>query len=161
MDINSDGDYLISSRHTSTLFKVNGQTGEIIWRCGGSLSDFEFLDGLNFSSQHDARWVSTNSSTDIISLFDNASDGYNSTANHSTGYIIKLDHSATPPTASLLRSYPAPPDQPISSSQGNLQILNMDDYLNSNVFISWGSQPAVTQHDSDGNILYYAYINAS
>ncbi|KAK5953115.1 hypothetical protein OHC33_005683 [Knufia fluminis] len=158
VDKNGDGDYLISARHVSTLYKINGQTGDIIWRCGGKLSDFEIPNGLNWSYQHDARWLSQNASTDIISFFDNASNGFNQSADHSAGYIIKLNHDATPPTVELLHSYPAPEDQAISASQGNLQILNKDDWANSNTFVGWGSQPAITEHAPDGSILYRAGV---
>lgn len=139
VDENEDGDYLISARHVSALYKLNGNTGDIIWRLGGTDSDFEFLDGLNFSSQHDARWHESNTTHDIISLFDNASNGFNDTAEHSQGMIIALDHNADPPTASLISSFPAPEEIPISNSQGNLQLLSpREGWQTSNAFINWG-----------------------
>lgn len=158
VDKNDDGDYLVSARHTSTLYKINGQTGEIIWRCGGKLSDFQLQNGLNWSYQHDIRWVSYNASTDILSFFDNASNGFNQSSEHSAGYIIKLNHDASPPTVELLKSFPAPEDLPISASQGNLEILNRDDWANSNAFLNWGNQPCVTEHAPDGTILYRAAV---
>lgn len=48
VDKTSDGNYLISSRHTCTIFKVSSKDGSIIWRLGGKSSDFT-LDGFNFS----------------------------------------------------------------------------------------------------------------
>jgi len=158
VDKNDDGDYLVSSRHASTLYKINGQTGEIIWRCGGKLSDFQMRNGLSWSYQHNARWLSHNASTDIISFFDNASNGFNQSANHSAGCIIQLNHGASPPTVELLHSYPGPEDNPVSASQGNLQILNPNDWANSNTFAGWGSQPYVTEHAPDGTILYQANV---
>lgn len=158
VDKNADGDYLISARHTSTLYKINGTDGTIIWRCGGLLSDFDLLNGLNWSYQHDARWMEYNDTTEIISLFDNASNGFDRSANHSAGYIIRIDHSAEPATVELLSLYPAADDQWISDSQGNMQVLNPDDWANSNTFIGWGSQPVVTEHDPEGNIIYRANV---
>lgn len=158
VDKNDDGDYLISARHVSTLYKINGIDGSIIWRCGGKLSDFELLNGLNWSYQHDARWMEVNETTEIISFFDNASNGFNRSADHSAGYIIKIDHAATPPTVELLHNYPAPEDLAISDSQGNLQIFNPSDWANSNTFVGWGSQPTVTEHDPSGNIIYRANV---
>lgn len=117
-----------------------------------------FLNGLNFSSQHDARWISSNDSTEVISLFDNGSDGRFSSSNRSAGYIIKINHDAQPPNAELLRSLPAPLNQGQSTSQGNVQIIDTSDYLNSNAFIGWGSSPSITEYDSKGNIIYYANI---
>ena len=158
VDKNNDGDYLVSARHASTLYKINGQTGQIIWRCGGKLSDFQILNGLKWSYQHNAQWLSHNASTDIISFFDNASNGADQSANHSAGYIVQLNHDASPPTVELLHSYPAPEDIPVSASQGNLQVLNPHDWANSNTFAGWGSQPYVTEHAPDGRILYQANV---
>ena len=115
---NDDGDFLVSARHMNTVYKVSGQDSSIIWRLGGKQSDFDFEGNFKFSSQHDARWKTSNASTDIITLFDNASNGFQETANASSGMIIKLDHSSNPPRATLLQSFPAPEDIPISASQG-------------------------------------------
>lgn len=158
VDKSEDGDYLISSRHTSTLFKINGTDGSIIWRCGGKLSDFELLNGLNWSYQHDARWVQSSDTVDIISFFDNASNGFNKSADHSAGYIISIDHGTN--TVDLVNNYPAPEDLTISDSQGNLQILNPSNWSDSNVFLGWGSQPTVTEQTSDGTIIYRAAVAA-
>lgn len=158
VDKDSESSYLISARHTNTLYKINGTDGSIIWRCGGRSSDFEFLNGLNWSSQHDARWLYQNDSTEVISLFDNASNGFQETASRSAGYIIQINKNAQPPNVELIRSYPAPEGQTISASQGSLQILDPDDYLNSDVWIGWGSQPIVSRSSSDGTILYVANV---
>ena len=37
----SDGTILISARNTWAVYKVNGKTGDIIWRMGGTKSDFQ------------------------------------------------------------------------------------------------------------------------
>jgi hypothetical protein len=156
-----DGHYMLSARHVNTVFKIDGETGEIIWRLGGSLSDFEFEEGLNFSSQHDARFMSSNASAEIISLFDNASNGFQRTADRSTGMILLLDHNANPPSVRLLKSFPSPDDAPLSNSQGNMQVLNRDDWDNSHVFIGWGNNPYITEHDASGRIIFQANVEAS
>ena len=156
-----DGHYLVSARHVSAVYKVNGETGEIMWRLGGSMSDFEFEPGLKFSSQHDARWRASNASTDIISLFDNASNGFQRTADRSQGMILKLDHSTDPPRVTLLKSFPSPDDAQLSNSQGNLQLLTPDDWANSHAFIGWGSNPYMTEHDASGRIIFQANVEAS
>ena len=50
-----DGDLLISSRNTWTVYKVARSNGAIQWRLGGKKSDFEAGPGAGFSWQHDAR----------------------------------------------------------------------------------------------------------
>jgi hypothetical protein len=76
---------LISGRHVSTLYSINASDHTINWRlsCPGTdrpqPSDFE-CQGFNFSSQHDARFVSENDTHTVVSIFDNASNGLNKTA---------------------------------------------------------------------------------
>jgi outer membrane protein assembly factor BamB len=41
IDVDDDDNLLISARETSAVYKVDRNTGEIIWRLGGKKSDFE------------------------------------------------------------------------------------------------------------------------
>ena len=40
VNLDTDGNLLISGRRTSTVYKVDRQTGNVIWRLGGKESDF-------------------------------------------------------------------------------------------------------------------------
>ncbi|MBC8124389.1 MAG: aryl-sulfate sulfotransferase [Candidatus Kapabacteria bacterium] len=70
-----DGNYLVSCRHLDEIIKINRQSGEIMWRLGGSKSknnEFQFLndttDGFfGFSHQHSA----SRTSAGTILMFDN------------------------------------------------------------------------------------------
>ncbi len=53
----SDGSILISARNTWAVYKVNGKTGEIIWRMGGKKSDFQIEPAARFAWQHHATIV--------------------------------------------------------------------------------------------------------
>jgi len=44
IDVDEDGNILVSSRHLSEVTKINRDTGEIIWRLGGAHSSFSFPD---------------------------------------------------------------------------------------------------------------------
>jgi Arylsulfotransferase (ASST) len=44
-----DGNLLISSRHTWTVYEVDRHTGRIIWRLGGKHSDFKLGPGARFA----------------------------------------------------------------------------------------------------------------
>ena len=156
VDQNADGDYLVSSRHTSTIFKVSGQDGHVIWRLGGSMSDFSFPSGLNFSFQHDARWREENATTTILSLFDNGSNGYNETSRYSQGMILKLDH--TENSVTLLRSYVAPLKL-LSASQGNLQVLGPNSAWNTaNMFFGWGNNAYISEYTNDGTMILQGHF---
>ncbi|OAP64770.1 hypothetical protein AYL99_00742 [Fonsecaea erecta] len=156
VDQNADGDYLVSSRHTCTLYKVSGQDGHIIWRLGGIASDFSFPPGLNFSFQHDARFLEENQTTTIVSLFDNASNGYNQTARYSSGLVLKLDHTTN--SVTLLKRFIAP-YQFISPSQGNLQVLGSNqDWSTSNVFMGWGKNAFISEYAPDGRMVQQGHF---
>ncbi|MEO3755453.1 arylsulfotransferase family protein [Streptomyces sp. B6B3] len=52
----TDGNLLVSARTTSTVYKIDIDTGEVLWRFGGKASDFAFADPADAPShQHDAR----------------------------------------------------------------------------------------------------------
>lgn len=50
------GNYIISFRNISQIWKINGQTGELIWKLGGLNSDFEMPENTVFSGQHNIRF---------------------------------------------------------------------------------------------------------
>jgi hypothetical protein len=156
VDKNADGDYLVSARHVSTIYKISGHDGHIIWRLGGSMSDFSFPPEVSFSFQHDARWREENATTSIISLFDNGSNGYNKTANYSSGMILKLDH--TDNSVSLLRSYLAPL-RLVSASQGNLQLLGPNNaWASANTFFGWGNNAFISEYSNEGSMVLQGYF---
>lgn len=44
LDIDDDGNLLVSARHLSEITKVNLDSGEVMWRLGGARSSFAFVD---------------------------------------------------------------------------------------------------------------------
>ncbi|KAJ5310290.1 uncharacterized protein N7443_002751 [Penicillium atrosanguineum] len=143
-------DYIVSSRHTSTIYKVSGKDGSLLWRLGGKESSFTWVD-YNFSSQHDARLREENQTHTILSLFDNGSDNYRNTSSTSAGMILALDHRTN--TSNILNRFEAPGKGLLSTSQGNTQMLP-----NGNVFIGWGENPSVSEHTADGSVVYIATL---
>ncbi|KAF2664441.1 hypothetical protein BT63DRAFT_89791 [Microthyrium microscopicum] len=160
VDRDSEHNYLISARHTSTIYKINGTTGDVIWRLGGKHSNFTLKEGVEFGLQHHARFISRSDDGDeIISIFDNsgpASEKHGTYANKSSGKIISLNTDSW--TATLLQGF-SPPDSPQSpifaANQGSTQIL-----LNGNAFINWGSAGAVTEYSSNGSVVFHAYLDS-
>jgi len=68
-----DGNYLVSMRHTNSIFKIDRNNGNIIWKLGGKASSFQFINDSGFSGQHDFRRLSNGN----VSLFDNANAASN------------------------------------------------------------------------------------
>lgn len=162
VDKNSEGDYLISSRFTSTIYKISHKTGEIIWKFSTFKgSDFEIIgENFTFGFQHHARFIESNIDSDIeiISFFDNSafSDDLSIIINptNSSGKIIKLNTKEK--TAKLIKQYNPPNEYSISVlSQGSFQFLP-----NGNKLINWGSEGAVTEYDSEGNVLYHVNLDS-
>ncbi|KAJ5871305.1 uncharacterized protein N7529_003658, partial [Penicillium soppii] len=143
VDKTRDGDYIISARHTSTIAKISGKNGTVLWRLGGNRSDFTFEPALNFSSQHCVRLQSENDTSAVLSVFNNGNDGNKQTANSSSGLLLQLD--LINKHASLIRRYPAPNGY-LSRKKGSLQILP-----GGNAFTHWGGTLNVTEHSPDGS----------
>ena len=141
VDKTKNGDYLISSRHTSTIYMISGQNGSVLWRLGGYKSDFTFEPGLNFSSQHHAqlREEHEGENSIIISLFDNGFDEWHQSALSSSGLLLHLDMKAM--HASLIHRY-LTPQRILTTKEGSVQILN-----NGNVFVYWGGTPFLSEHE--------------
>ncbi|KAH1698899.1 hypothetical protein KXX24_009270 [Aspergillus fumigatus] len=152
VDKNRDGDYLVSARHTSCIYKVSGATGSIIWQLGGTQSSFQ-LSGYNFSYQHDARFHEENETTTVLSFFDNASNLHQNTSSASSGKIVSIDHQTN--TSTLTRQYHAPGNGLLSLFQGNTQVLP-----NKHVLIGWGNHPAISEHTEDGTAIFFATLES-
>ncbi|KAB2573385.1 hypothetical protein DBV05_g7954 [Lasiodiplodia theobromae] len=143
IDKSRGGDYLISARHFSTLYKISGKTGKVVWELRG-LENEPYAKDFNFSSQHDARWVSDNATHSVITVFDNAWDGMTTTNAYSRGLIIVLDHAAK--TAKLFGEYVYDDGELLAHSQGSMSIMPDND----NAFVGWGAVPFFSEFTKDG-----------
>lgn len=150
IDKTPSGNYLVSARHTSTIYYINGTDRTISWKLSyQGNSDFT-CSNFNFSFQHDVRLQSENETTTVISIFDNASNGYASTDTQSSGKIISIDHTSN--TATLLSTTTFPGTGGIlATSQGNTQILS-----NGGSFHSWGNNPYFSEHSANGTAVLLA-----
>jgi hypothetical protein len=140
----TDGNLLVSARNTSTVYKVDRTTGAILWRLGGTNSDFQMGDGAKFALQHDAR----RHPDGTITIFDDGSGPGTSRA-----IVLNVDEVAK--TATLVRSY-LHPHAKMAMSQGNMQVLP-----NGNVFVGWGSTGYASEFSADGQLLFDADFSGS
>ncbi len=144
IDVDHDDNLLVSARLTSTVYKIDRKSGEVIWRLGGKKSDFEMGQGTPFAYQHDAR----RQRDGTISIFDN---GGANKDEKSYGLVLELDEDKM--IASLVREY-VHPDKLLARTQANIQVLPND-----NVFIGWGSSPSFSEFSSDGELLFDAIFS--
>ncbi|KAI9935033.1 hypothetical protein ASPWEDRAFT_162051 [Aspergillus wentii DTO 134E9] len=159
VDKDAEGNYLISARDACAVHKINGTTGEIIWRLSGKKSDFEMGDNAWFCFQHHARFLSQTDDEEVISLFDNSAHGTENgrgnelhTHPFSQGKIISVNTATW--TAKVVQAF-APPDGLLAKSQGSTQVLP-----NGNALVNWGSEGAVTEFRSDGTPIFHAYMDS-
>ena len=137
-----DGSILISARNTWALYKVNGKTGDIIWRMGGKKSDFQVEPAAQWAWQHHATMVSDTEMT----LFDNST----TKQAPSRGLLVSVDESAM--TVSLTQEFKAPTGF-YAGTLGSVQMMPND-----NVFVGWGTQPYFTEFASDGTQLMFGQL---
>jgi hypothetical protein len=138
--LDTDGNILISSRHTWTVYKVNRTTGALIWRLGGKESDYALGAGLPFAWQHDVEAVDSQT----LRIFDNESDGVPVLP---YSRVIWVNHNDTAMTASVVQSL-VHPDNLSVYAEGNAQTLD-----NGNIFIDWGIIGRYSEFSATGQLL--------
>ncbi|MGB9771509.1 MAG: aryl-sulfate sulfotransferase [Candidatus Kapaibacteriota bacterium] len=129
VELDYDGNLLISSRHISEITKISRETGEIIWRLGGKKNMFTFINEHSenapnyFSYQHDIRRQPNGN----ITLYDNGNQ-------HPTPYSRAVEYrlDETNMTAELVWEYRNNPDI-YGETMGSTQRLP-----NGNTVIGWG-----------------------
>ena len=148
VDVDHDGNYLLSSRTLSQILKIDRNTGNIIWKLGGKVNDFTFINEHEensptyFSYQHDIAVLPNGN----ITLFDNGSQH---PTHYSRAVEYKLDEANK--TAELIWEYRHSPDI-FTAAMGSVQRLP-----NGNTIIGWGSAsrpgiPAVTEVHPDKSV---------
>jgi hypothetical protein len=142
VDLDNDGNLLVSSRSTHTVYKLD-RSGAILWRLGGKHSDFSMAPGSNFAWQHDAR----RQPDGTLTILDNGATP--AVEKLSRGLVLDVDEQAM--TATLLRQYTHP--KILTGSQGNMQSL-----ANGNVFIGWGEVPRVSEFHRSGRLVFDAVL---
>src|SRR5215216_5314056 len=150
IEVDHDNNLLVSARQTFTVYKIDRNTGEIIWRLGGKNSDFKMGPGTRFAFQHDAR----RHRDGTITIFDNGTTIFHDTVpeavEESRAIVLKLDERKM--SATLLREY-THPDKQYADAAGNMQLLPND-----NVFIGWGRALVFSEFSKDGQLLFDAKL---
>jgi hypothetical protein len=141
VEVDTDGNLIISARNTCALYKLNRTTGAIMWTLGGKNSDFRMGRGSRFCYQHDARRVSRN----VLSVFDNA---IGSPAERKPARAITLRVDERRKTVRLIRAY-RHPARLLAPNQGSARVQP-----NGNMFVGWGAAPVFTEFSERGRVLF-------
>ncbi|WP_162127064.1 aryl-sulfate sulfotransferase [Flavobacterium phycosphaerae] len=142
----NDNNFIISARHTNQVYKVNRNTGAIMWRFGGSSDDFNLTENEIISHPHHATMLPNGH----LLLFDNGV-----TKNPKQTRIAEFALDEVNLTADLVYEYKD--IGRYSDIMGSVQKMP-----NGNYFIGWGgnitsqinaSKSDITEVDANGNIV--------
>jgi hypothetical protein len=136
----ADGNLLVSGRNTSGIYKISRATGKVLWRLGGTKSDFKLGPGVRFDWQHSVRELPDGT----LVLYDNSAAPPK--RKQSRALQIRLDLNAR--TATLVHAF-AHPRNLLSASQGNVEQLS-----NGNTFVGFGSQRWFSEFSPSGELLF-------
>ena len=152
--LDTDGNLLISSRFTWTIYKVNLRTGAMMWQLGGKHSTFTIkaapgqkLDnaGEIFAFQHDPEALGGN----VYTVFDDESDGR---AEFSSSRAVTISLNLAAHTATLIKSVNQP-EGLTAAATGNAQTTR-----NSDLFVSWGGLSYFSEFSPTGKLLFNAKL---
>lgn len=157
VNLDQDGNLLISARHTSTVYEVDHRTGGIIWRLGGKESDFQLGPGVEFSWQHNA--LPETGQPNVVRIFDNGSNatgipGVPGSADERQSRVIDVKLDTADHTATLV-SQVVHPDGISAGSQGNAQRLQ-----GGGLFVGYGQTGRFSEFDEAGNLLWDGQVPA-
>lgn len=140
IDVDPEGNFILSSRHMNEVTKISRSTGEILWRLGGRNNQFRFVDEpIAFSHQHDVRLLPDGH----ITMFDN---GNFRIPQFSRAVEYALDPIAM--TATRVWEQRSTPDV-FGVAFGSVQRL-----ANGSTLIGWGAtSPTLTEVAPDGQTV--------
>jgi hypothetical protein len=146
IDPRGNGELLISSRNTWTLYDLEIHTGAFKWRFGdGDSSSFTLSPGVKFYYQHDAEWEPGG----LISLFDNGASP--AVQRESAGLLLRPEEGKR--HVSLVKRFVNPSRPLLADSQGNVLTLPDEDWL-----VGFGELPDYMIFNPKGEVIYDATL---
>ncbi|RYP51171.1 hypothetical protein DL768_003439 [Monosporascus sp. mg162] len=148
---------LISVRHMDSIMLVSGRGGSVIWRLGRKNSNF-VMEGVGFSQQHHASYMSYATECSVLGNSDNASGPRDSNVKpvstaFPAAFIVQLDHAGGKPIRARLLGHFDCPDMAYTETSSSVQVLP-----NHNVFVSWWIAGYPSEHAENGELLMEAYF---
>ncbi|MFM8770953.1 MAG: aryl-sulfate sulfotransferase, partial [Candidatus Kapaibacterium sp.] len=139
----SDGGLIISCRHLDEVIKIDGKTGQIVWRLGGSKSknnQFQFLNDttsefFGFSHQH----CVSRTPTGNLLMFDNG----NLKPEPQSSRVVEYEINEKEKTVRKVFEY-SPSSKVFASTMGSVSALS-----NGNMLVGYGAAVSLTGKPSD------------
>ena len=145
LDLDVDGNLIVSFRNLGEITKIDAVSGSVIWRMGGRRNEFTFLDSPSpaFSGQHSARI----SAPHALVILDNLGTPRESRAEDYT-----VDEAAR--TARLAHAYSSIPGV-VTQIGGSVQSLP-----GGRTLVSFGTAGRVEEYDAAGRMMWAIDGNA-
>lgn len=139
IELDADGNLLVSFRNLGEITKIDVQTGAVIWRLGGRRNQFTFLDTPMpaFARQHSVRSYAPGA----LVILDNLGDP---TESASERYVVD----GTARTARLVHSHRSLPGV-VTQIGGSVQPLP-----NGRTLVSFGTEGRVEEYDAEGRVTW-------
>jgi hypothetical protein len=144
--LDRDGNLIVSLRNTWALYKIDHQTGAVIWTLGSNRSNFKRGSNASTAFQHDAIVQSDGT----ITMFDN---GAGPPAIHHQSRALRLSINTANKTANLVKEFDHSPSL-VSNNEGSAQTVGSD------LFVGWGAQPYFSEFNSRGQLDFDAHFVA-
>ena len=141
VSVDEDGNLLIDARNTWAAYRLDRRSGDVIWRLGGTKSDFALGAGVAFAWQHNPLAVDRRG---LVRIFDN--EAAPTVLPYSR--VIWVRHDDRRKTATLER-WLKHPDGLLAGSQGNAEGLD-----NGDTFVGWGALPRFSEFDEQNDLLF-------
>lgn len=143
VDTDASGNFIVSARHTWTIYNISKADGSINWRMNGKNSDFTMGTGSAFAWQHHVRPHGHGQ----LTIFDNGAAAQQAQEQQSRALILSFDTTAK--QVSLVSAYTHPGTPPLlARAMGSTQVLPGGE-----VFVDWGSMHQFSLFHSDGTLL--------
>jgi hypothetical protein len=145
LDLDVDGNLIVSFRNLGELTKIDAVSGAVIWRMGGRRNEFTFPDSPSpaFLGQHSVRV----SAPDALLILDNLGS-----PGESRGEAYTVDEAAH--TARLAHSYSSLP-RVVTQIGGSVQSLP-----GGRTVVSFGTAGRVEEYDATGRVMWGIEGNA-
>jgi hypothetical protein len=144
VDPQDDGSIFVSARSTWAGYQLEGGTGRVLWRLGGTNSSFKMGPGTKTAWQHDGRILGSRE----VTFFDN---GSNPPIHHQSRAVrIALDFKTH---EAHLRSAHTHPNRLLAVSQGNMQTL-----ADGSTVVEYGAVPEISEYARNGSLLFDAHL---
>ncbi|WP_018680503.1 arylsulfotransferase family protein [Actinokineospora enzanensis] len=149
IDLDANGNIVVSGRNTHTIYTIDRHSGQILSRLGGRFSDYKLTPDAEFAWQHNVRYQPGG-----FSMFDNeAAAAFPSVPPSrpaSRAILLHVDEATK--TATLARSV-STVDGLSTGTQGSNQLLPDGHDL-----VNWGDTGRLSEFDENNQLIFAAHF---